>query len=90
MLGVIKLFNKQNCDGCVMADDGRVMFFHRAGVAAGYQPKVGDRVTFQRRVNPGSGGQEAYQIAAAVKTAAWMRAFGAPVNSRVPLIRAWP
>jgi hypothetical protein len=33
MLGVIKLFNKQNCDGCVMADDGGVMFFHRACVA---------------------------------------------------------
>ncbi len=30
---VIKLFNKQNCDGCVMADDGGVMFFHRACVA---------------------------------------------------------
>jgi cold shock CspA family protein len=69
MLGTIKLFNKQNCDGCVMADDGRVIFFHRAGVERGYQPKVGDRVTFQWRVNPGSGGQEAYQIAPAVKSA---------------------
>jgi hypothetical protein len=40
MLGVIKLFNKQNCDGCVMADDGGVMFFHRACVAPWPQRKV--------------------------------------------------
>lgn len=51
-------------------DDGGVMFFHRACVAPGYEPKVGDRVTFQRRVSLASGGQEAYQIAPAVKTAA--------------------
>jgi hypothetical protein len=71
MLGAITLFNKQNCDGCVMADDGIVMFFHRACVAPGYEPKVGDRVTFQWRVSPrGTGGQEAYQIAPVVKSAA--------------------
>jgi hypothetical protein len=37
MIGTIKLFNEQNCDGCVMADDGGVMFFHRAYVEPGYQ-----------------------------------------------------
>ena len=56
MLGTIKLFNKQNCDGCVMADDGRV-----SCVAPGYQPKVGDRVTFLWRASPRTGGQEAYR-----------------------------
>ena len=70
MIGAIKLFSKQNCDGCVMADDGGVIFFHRACVERGYQPKIGDRVTFQTRVSPGSGGQEAYQIAPLVKSAA--------------------
>jgi hypothetical protein len=24
MIGAIKLFSKQNCDGCVMADDGGI------------------------------------------------------------------
>jgi len=61
MIGAIKLISEQNCDGCVMADDGGVIFFHRACVERGYQPKIGDRVTFQTRVSPGSGGQEAYQ-----------------------------
>src|SRR5262249_32178001 len=71
MLGVVKLFNKQNCDGCVMTDDGVVMFFHRACVTQGYVPKVGDRVTFLWRASPrGTGGKEAYQVAPAVKSAA--------------------
>ena len=53
-----------------MADDGAVMFFYRACVAPGYEPKVGDRVTFLWRASPRTGGQEAYQIAPAVKSAA--------------------
>lgn len=70
MLGAIKLFDKQNCDGCIIADDGVVMFFHRACVAPGYEPKVGDRVTFQTRASPRTGSLEAYRIAPAVKSAA--------------------
>ena len=57
MLGTIKLFNKQNCDGCVIADDGRVMFFHRVCITPGYEPKVGDRVSFLWRASrTGTGG----------------------------------
>jgi cold shock CspA family protein len=71
MLGTTKLFNKQNCDGCVIADDGRVMFFHRVYITTGYEPKVGDRVSFLWRASPRrTGGQEAYQIAPAIKSAA--------------------
>jgi cold shock CspA family protein len=70
MIGTIKLFNEQNCDGCVMADDGGVMFFHRACVEPGYQPKVGDRVTFSTRASPRTGSLEAYRIAPLVKSAA--------------------
>jgi cold shock CspA family protein len=71
MIGVIKLFNKQNCDGCVMADDGGdAMFFHRECVSPDYQPKVGDRVTFTTRASPRTGSLEAYRIAPLVKSAA--------------------
>jgi hypothetical protein len=46
------------------------MFFHRACVEPGYQPKVGDRVTFSTRASPRTGSLEAYRIAPLVKSAA--------------------
>ena len=71
MMGTIRLFNKQTCNGCVSSDDGGdAMFFHRECVSPDYQPKVGDRVTFTTRASPRTGSLEAYRIAPLVKSAA--------------------
>jgi cold shock CspA family protein len=61
--GTIKLFDREKGCGCVQADGDRVVhFFHRACVAPEYLPRKGDRVAFNVRANPRSGGSEAYQI----------------------------
>ena len=43
--------------------DRKVHFFHRRCIAPEYLPCKGDRVAFNVRVNPLSGGLEAYEIA---------------------------
>jgi cold shock CspA family protein len=61
--GKIRLFDRENGSGCVQADGDRaVHFFHRACIASGYQPKLGDRVTFQTRASPRSSQPEAYKV----------------------------
>lgn len=58
---IIKLFDKGN--GCVQADGDRVvLFFDRACFVPEYSPSKGDRVVFNVRTNPVSGGLQAYQL----------------------------
>lgn len=62
-VGIIKLFDKEKRCGCVQDDgDRKVYFFHRGCIAANYLPHKGDRVAFNVRANPRSGGLEAFNF----------------------------
>ena len=62
--GTVKLVDKKNgCVGCIEDNANRVVHvFRYAGVTPGYQPKLGDRVTFRAQASPRSGQPEAIQI----------------------------
>jgi hypothetical protein len=62
--GTIKLIEKKHpFVGCIQGDSNRMVYvFCRAGVAQGYKPKLGDRVTFRVKASERSGHPEAIQF----------------------------